>query len=127
MAARCTWCFRVMTISACARPLLRPLLDGRRFFAVFGPRKEDDSPMAAQTARKPPSEPVRQFSVFTPNRLGRLHDLIVLFSTHEVHVLGLTVLDTTDSSILRLVVDDPDRARELLTEHKFAFTESKLI
>ena len=73
------------------------------------------------------SDPVRQFSVFTANRLGRLHDLIGFFSSHRVHVMGLTVLDTTDSAIIRMVVDDPDEARTVLHEHGFAFTESKLV
>jgi len=39
----------------------------------------------------------------------------------------LTVLDTTDSAIIRLVVDDPDAGRELLLEQGFAFTESDLV
>ena len=70
---------------------------------------------------------VIQFSVFTPNRLGRLHDLIRLLSARNVHVLALMVLDTTDSAIIRLVVDDPDRARELLVQEGFPFTESYLV
>ncbi len=72
-------------------------------------------------------DPVVQFSIFTPNRLGRLHDLITLLGTHDVHVLGLMVLDTTDSSILRVVVDDPDRARELLVKENFPFNESRVV
>lgn len=72
-------------------------------------------------------DPVVQFSVFTPNRLGRLHDLVSLFSTHGVHVVAMMVLDTTDSAILRVVVDDPDRARELLDKEAFPFTESRLL
>lgn len=76
-------------------------------------------------ARQP--EMVKQFSVFTANRLGRLHDLIALLAAHGVHVLALTILDTTDSAIIRLVTDDPDRARELLREKEFAFTESNLL
>src|SRR4051794_18989152 len=76
-------------------------------------------------ARRP--DAVKQFSVFTANRLGRLHDLTKLLSSHNVHILALTVLDTTDSAILRFVVDDPERARELLLEHEFAFTESELL
>jgi hypothetical protein len=47
--------------------------------------------------------------------------------THDVHVLALMVLDTTDSSIIRVVVDDPDRARDLLVSEGFPFTESKLV
>lgn len=73
------------------------------------------------------SDQVVQFSVFTPNRLGRLHELIRLLDARNVHVLGLMVLDTTDSSIIRLVVDDPDRARELLVQEGFPFTESYLV
>jgi hypothetical protein len=41
--------------------------------------------------------------------------------------MALAVLDTTDSSIIRLAVDDPDRARDLLNEHEFPFTESSLL
>ncbi len=77
------------------------------------------------TARQP--APVVQFSVFTPNRLGRLHDLVRLLGAQQVHVLALMVLDTTDSAIIRLVVDDPDRARDLLVKHRFPFTESPLV
>ena len=77
------------------------------------------------TARK--SDKVKQFSVFTANRLGQLHDLIGLLSSREVHVLALMVLDTTDSAIIRVVVDDPDLARDLMLEHGFPFTESELL
>lgn len=83
--------------------------------------------MATDTTQVRRADPVVQFSVFTPNRLGRLHDVISLFGTHSVHVLGLMVLDTTDSAIIRLVVDDPDRARELLRTEGFAFTESRMV
>jgi len=83
--------------------------------------------MATATAKAGRPDPVIQFSVFTPNRLGRLHDLIALLGASEVHVLALMVLDTTDSSILRVVLDDPDRARELLGREGFCFTESRLV
>jgi hypothetical protein len=82
-------------------------------------------PTETVAARHP--ERAIQFSVFTPNRLGRLHDLIALFGTHDVHVLALMVLDTTDSAIIRLVVDDPDRARDLLVREGFPFNESGLV
>lgn len=83
--------------------------------------------MAETTIQPRRPEPVKQFSVFTANRLGRLHDLIGVLASHEVHVLALTVLDTTDSAILRFVVDDPDKARGLLHDQGFAFTESHLV
>ncbi len=70
---------------------------------------------------------VKQFSVFTANRLGRLRDLVVLLSSHAVTMLAITVLDTTDSSIIRFVLDDPDKGRDLLKEHGFPFTESEVL
>jgi hypothetical protein len=83
--------------------------------------------MVYETIEKVRGEPVRQFSVFTENRMGRLHDIIALFGKHDVHVLAVTALDTTDSAILRLVVDGPERARELLTTKQYPFTESELL
>ena len=83
--------------------------------------------MSVTTMRQRSGGPVKQFSVFTPNRLGRLHTLTTLLASQNVHILALTVLDTTDSSIIRLVVDDPDAARELLLEHGFPFSESALL
>jgi hypothetical protein len=83
--------------------------------------------MVTQTTKMRRTDPVIQFSVFTPNRLGRLHDLIRLLGAQGVHVMALMVLDTTDSSIIRLVVDDPDKSREMLVRESFPFTESNLI
>jgi hypothetical protein len=82
-------------------------------------------PTETTTARSP--DWAIQFSVFTPNRMGRLHDLVGLLGKHDIHVLALMVLDTTDSAIIRLVVDDPDRARDLLVREQFAFNESRLV
>jgi hypothetical protein len=83
--------------------------------------------MATEITKARRADWVIQFSIFTPNRLGRLHDLVRLFSHRSVHVLALMVLDTTDSAIIRIVVDDPDRARELLVKEGFPFTESPLV
>src|ERR1044072_1215459 len=83
--------------------------------------------MPVKTASRRGGDAVVQFSVFTPNRVGRLHDLVKLLASQNVHALALTILDTTDSSIIRMVVDDQDTARHLLREHAFPFTESRVI
>jgi hypothetical protein len=44
-----------------------------------------------------------------------------------VHVMAITVLDTTDSAIVRLIVDDPDQARELMINNDFPYTESNIL
>lgn len=83
--------------------------------------------MGDTTIRSRTPETVVQFSIFTPNQLGRLHELVALLGSQSVHVLALTVLDTTESAIIRVVTDSPDRARELLRKGGFPYTESHLV
>jgi hypothetical protein len=82
--------------------------------------------MAAQTSTTP-IDPVKQFSVFAENRVGRLYDLTLLLKDNDVHVMAITVLDTTDSSIIRLVVDDPQKARELMVNNDFPYSECDIL
>ncbi len=72
-------------------------------------------------------DPVKQFSVFAENRVGRLNDLAALFKDHNVHIMAITVLDTTDSAIIRVIVDDPDKARELMVNNDFPYTECEVL
>ena len=74
-----------------------------------------------------PSDPVKQFSVFAENRVGRLYDLTALLKKSGVHVIAITVLDTSDSAIMRLIVDDPDKARELMVNNDFPYTEMDVL
>jgi len=53
--------------------------------------------------------------------------LVRAFSKKSIHILALTTLDTTDIGILRIVVDDPDAARELLVSQRYAFSESPIL
>lgn len=80
-----------------------------------------DTPSAASR------DPVHQFSIFAENRVGSLYDLSTLFGQHDVHVMALCTLDTTDSAIVRVVVDDPDRAREILVNNDFAYSEQTIL
>lgn len=83
--------------------------------------------MLVQTSKARQSQEVIQFSVFTPNRTGRLHELVGVLSGNGVNMLALSVLDTTDSAIIRFVVDDPEHARELLDRNGMPYSESELV
>ncbi len=80
-----------------------------------------------KTAKGPQDEEVKQFSVFMENKVGRLLDIVRMFFQANVHVVALSILDTSDAAIVRLVVDDPDKARALFMEHGLAFTEVPLV
>ena len=73
------------------------------------------------------SDPVIQYSVFIENKVGRLNDCTRLLVGNNIHILALTVLDTTDSSIVRMVVDDPDNARSVLYLQGYSFNESEIL
>lgn len=70
---------------------------------------------------------VRQVSVFLENRLGQLLRLTRLFDESDVCILGLTVESSVDCAILRLLFNDPDKANELLSDARFAITESEVL
>jgi len=82
--------------------------------------------MAAQTSTSS-NDPVKQFSVFVENRVGRLHDLTGVLKFNNVHVIAITVLDSTDSAIVRFIVDDPDKAVELMINNDYPYTECDVL
>jgi hypothetical protein len=71
--------------------------------------------------------PVVQFSIHADNKVGRLNEIIGLLAGNEIHIMALSILDTTDSSIIRLIVDYPESAGELLAGHGFAPVQSGLV
>jgi hypothetical protein len=87
----------------------------------------DESGIDYDTARARDWPSVRQFNVFLSNRMGALLDLVRKFETTDVRVMSLTVVETADCAIIRLVPSDYERGYEILTAAKFPFTESDLL
>lgn len=84
--------------------------------------------MPTEVLRKPGAyRPVVQFSIHADNKVGRLNEIVGLLATHTIHVMALSILDTTESSIIRLIVDYPEEARKLLSEQGFSHVESELV
>ena len=84
-------------------------------------------PAEAQTTQAMREPRVRHFSVFLPNRVGALMDLTKALGEANVHICGLDVINTADSAILRMVVDDPGRCRDVLARQAIACAESEAI
>ncbi len=84
--------------------------------------------MSVEVIRHPGAfRPVIQFSIHADNKVGRLNEIISLLEVHEVHIMALSILDTTDSSIIRVIVDYPEEAQKLLIEHQFSYVQSELL
>ncbi len=72
-------------------------------------------------------EPVKQFSVFLQHRVGALLDIVKTLNEQSIQVLGLSVQDSIDSAIVRMVVTDPAAVRNLFLSRGIAFGECELL
>ncbi len=57
---------------------------------------------------------IKQLSIFVENKVGRLQNIINALGENEVNISALSIADTTDFGILRIIVDNPDKAKLVL-------------
>lgn len=62
----------------------------------------------------------KQLTVFIENRTGRLCEVLNVLKNNKVNILSLSLADTTEFGLLRLIVDDPARGKDKLTENGFS-------
>ena len=62
----------------------------------------------------------KQLSVFIENRQGRLGEVLNVLKGNNVNILSLSLADTTEYGLLRLIVNDPVTGKEKLTENGFS-------
>jgi hypothetical protein len=91
----------------------------------FGGDDKEGVGFATAHGRDWPS--VRQFNVFLANRLGSLLNVVRRFEMTDNRIIALSVLDSADCAIIRIVVSDPERAYEILEQANLPFTESDLL
>ncbi len=70
---------------------------------------------------------VKQISVFLENKSGRLADVTRTLGENDIDISALSIADTTDFGILRLIVNKPERAEEILKEHGFTVSGTSVI
>lgn len=62
----------------------------------------------------------KQLTVFIENRSGRLSEVLGVLKDNDVNILSLSLADTTEFGLLRLIVDNAARGKEKLTENGFS-------
>lgn len=60
---------------------------------------------------------IKQLSIFLENKAGRLAHVTRVLSKSNINILALSLADTSDFGILRLIVNDPQRADAIMKEH----------
>jgi len=76
-----------------------------------------------------PSSPkiVQQVSIFLENKSGRLAEVCSTLGDNEINIRALSIADTSDFGILRLIVNDPQKATELLQDAGFSVGATSVI
>ncbi|MDA8334101.1 MAG: ACT domain-containing protein [Peptococcaceae bacterium] len=70
---------------------------------------------------------VNQISIFVPNKAGWLGKVSRLLGDHGVNIRALSIADTTDFGILRLIVSDPARTGSVLREAGLTATITEVV
>ena len=81
----------------------------------------------ASTTEKLNSPQVRQFSVFLQNKVGALREVVRLLDENNIIVLALSIAESYESAISRIIVSDPDRTEELFCEHNIPHSSCDLM
>jgi hypothetical protein len=71
---------------------------------------------------------VRQFGVFLDNKVGKLLELLQLFDDNAgLQVAAISVVDSSDHAVVRLIFNNADAARVLLRSRQYTFSEVDLL
>lgn len=70
---------------------------------------------------------IPQISVFLENKAGQLADITRILSENQVNMRALNIAETADYGVLRLIVDDAQKASAILLEHGFILTMTPVV
>jgi len=69
----------------------------------------------------------QQLSVFVENRQGRLGKVLSVLNDNDVNIMSMSLADTTEYGLFRLIVDKPELGKEKLTESGFSCIVSEVL
>ncbi len=70
---------------------------------------------------------IKQLSVFIENRSGRLNQVAQELKDNNINIISISLADTSDYGLLRLILSDADKAVSILKENGFSATITKVI
>ena len=70
---------------------------------------------------------IKQLSIFLQNKIGSLSKPLEILSENDINIRAMCMADTSEFSILRLVVDKPDMGKEALENENFIVKITEII
>jgi hypothetical protein len=80
-----------------------------------------------ETSRDLSAPRVRQLSFFLQNRVGALLAVARKLEELNIHICAISILDSADHAVIRMVVDRPSLAKEALLERGLSIFENELV
>lgn len=72
-------------------------------------------------------EKIKQLSIFLTNQKGKLYNVLNILAENNINIRALSLTDTSEFGILRLIVDDPDKGQEILEKNNYTIKISSAI
>ena len=70
---------------------------------------------------------IKQLSIFLENKKGRFTEVTTILGNAGINMTAFTVAENSDFGIVRLLVSDPEKARSILKENKYAVSVTDVI
>ena len=70
---------------------------------------------------------IKQLSIFLQNKLGNLSKPLEALSNADVNIRAMCMADTSEFGILRLVVDNPEKGKEVLEKNNFIVKTTEIV
>ena len=70
---------------------------------------------------------IKQLSIFLENKRGRFTEISNILGDAGINMTAFTVAENSDFGILRIIVSDPDKAKEILKEARFAVSVTDVV
>jgi hypothetical protein len=70
---------------------------------------------------------VEQISIFLENKSGRLAEVTDILAKAEVNIRALSLADTADFGVLRVIVNQNQKAKEVLKAHGFTVSKTEVL
>lgn len=83
--------------------------------------------LPTQTGRRYKTPTAVQFSIFLANRVGQLMEMLDFMVSEGVTIVGLSIVDSTDWAVIRLVFQSSEKGKAALRKHNTPYTESEVL
>ncbi|MCL1937946.1 MAG: amino acid-binding protein [Candidatus Azobacteroides sp.] len=70
---------------------------------------------------------IKQLSIFLENKRGRFSEIAKILGNAGINMTAFTVAENSDFGILRLIVSEPERAKTILKEYRYAVNVTDVV